>query len=180
MSISRRIKLLLFKKEAVEKKDVIFFAVFFLVISVVFLGAKIFNVNLAGVGAIFFVISFSLLCLITWSMAGLAVLRSLFVVGASLTLMIFITQTYCGLPDIARTGDDALTSLFGFGLLYVGFLFTKSLHSELKCGLKRFEDIYAGKKPWIMVTLFAIFIGLFLWQLYQVMFPIVSNLCVYK
>ena len=178
MNLLRGIKLLIFKKEEVSQKEIVFLFAFLAIALLVFVSAKAFNINLTGVGLWLFVISFSLLCLITWSMAGIAVLRSLFVVGASLSLMIFLAQTYCDLPEELQTARGALASLFSFGLLYVGFQFIQSIREELKKGMKTFDEIYKGKKPWVMVILFAFFVGLFLWQLYQVVAPIVSNLCI--
>lgn len=168
----------LFKKP--DKKNLIFFVSFLVISTLVFFGTKYFSVNLSSFGIVVFVIVLSILSLITWFMAGVAVFRSLFLVGASLTLLIFLAQSYCGVPNTTQSASDALKSLFGFGLLYIGFIFLRSLYNELSKSLKHLEDVYNGKKPWIIVVLFASFTGLFMWQLYQVISPIIFNLCIYK
>ena len=139
-------------------------------------------------GMILFVISFSVLCLVTWFMASVVIFRSLFVIGGGLSLMIFIAKTYCDLPVIQHTADDSLKTLFGFGIIYLVWVFTSSLYKELmgdkeletKGSLKNIEEIYDGKKPLLIVIPYAIFIGLFLYQLYAVMNPILHSLCIYR
>lgn len=168
----------LFKK--LDKKNLIFFVSFLLISILVFFGTKYFSVDLGNLGIILLIITLSILSLITWFMAGVAVFRSLFLVGASLSLLIFLAQSYCGVSGTVQSANDALKSLLGFGLLYIGFLFLGSLYKELNQSLRHLEDVYNGKKPWVIVILLALFIGLFMWQLYQVINPIISNLCIYK
>jgi hypothetical protein len=139
-------------------------------------------------GTVFFIISFSVLCLITWFMASVVIFRSLFVIGGGLSLMIFIAKTYCDLPLSQHTADSSLQTLFYFGIMYLVWLFFNSLYKELlgdketesKGSLKKIEEIYDGKKPLLIVIPYAIFIGLFLYQLYTVMNPIIHSLCIYK
>jgi len=178
MNMSERSEYI-FKRLGIKKEKQIPFLFFLGIIALVFIGAKVFDFNLNGVALVFFLIVFSILCLIAWFMAGVAVFRSVAVASVVVSVIIFLAQSYCELPLSSHTADDALKGLFGFGLLYAGFLFIKSLHKELTGGLKTFEKIYAGKKPWILVVLFAAFIGLFVWQLYQVITPIIYNLCIY-
>ena len=166
--------------EKVDKKQAIFFAGFLTVFALVFFGAKYLNIDLNSAGITFFIITLSLLTLVTWSMAGIVVFRALFFIGASFTLMIFLAQTYCDVPAASRTADAALQSLFGFGVLYIGFLFFNSLRKELSQSLSHLGDVYDGKKPWLIVTLFGLFVGLFVWQLYQVIHPVILNLCIYN
>jgi len=170
----------------VKKEKLVPFLIFIGVISIVFIVAKALNLNLNGLALIFFFIVFSILFLTTWFMAGIAVFRSAIVASVSLSIIIFLAKTYCDLPIASHTADNALKSLFGFGLIYSLILFVNSLYKELmgskesKGSLKKMEEVYGGKKPWTVMTLYAIFIGIFLWQLYQVMMPIFLGLCIYK
>lgn len=177
---------LLQKLKDSKGKNTIYFVIFLIVSLSVFFISKFFNFNLTGVLLIFFLVIFSILCIITWFMAGIAIFRSLLVASASLSIVIFLARTYCDLPIGSHTANDALKSLFGFGLAYSALLFISSLKKELlgdkekKGSLKYLEETYGGKKPWVILALYAIFIGLFLWQLYQVVIPIIYNLCIYQ
>lgn len=155
-------------------------AIFIVVILLVFFGAKYFDIDLDILGAKLFVIVFSVLLLITWTVAGITVFRSLFVVGAGLTFLIFLAQSFCNVPVTSQSANVALQSLFGFGIIYVILLFYKSLFKELKKILGQLKEVNNRKNSWIIIILFGFFVGLFVWQLYQVMNPIVLNLCIYK
>ncbi|MBI5400648.1 MAG: hypothetical protein HZB12_00825 [Candidatus Yonathbacteria bacterium] len=106
-------------------------------------------------------------------------MKSLFLVGASLSLIIFLAQSYCEVPNLTQSGNDALKTLIAFGFIYIGFDFFKSLYKEVRSRLKTLKEINDGKNPWIFLFPFALFLGIFLWQLYQVINPIMVNLCIY-
>jgi hypothetical protein len=171
-----------FNKINLKKENIIPFSIILLIVAAVFFG-----VNFLGMGPILFGIVFSILLLITWSMAGLAVFRSLIVASVSLSVLIFLSQTYCNLPLDKHTADESLKFLFSFGLFYSGAIFFGSLYKELKGdkergtkgSLKTLEEIYNGKKPLLILLPYGLFIGLFLWQLAQVMDPIIHSLCIY-
>lgn len=140
---------------------------------------------------IFSVLGLALITLFTWSLAALAVFRSLMVVGAGLSLILFIAQSYCGLDITERVADDSLRSLIGITVLFIGVTFVTRLHRELfgdsnakrefdKLGAIRvFRDANKGKDSILLLMLYASFMGLILGQLFQVLYPIFNNLCVY-
>ncbi|MCB9815838.1 hypothetical protein H6786_00445 [Candidatus Nomurabacteria bacterium] len=141
---------------------------------------------------ILFLISLMLVTLFTWSMAALAIFRSLLVVGAGLSLVLFIAQSYCALPLNEQVADDSLQSLIGISVLFIGVMFFNRLYRELfgnpeskrefdKLGaLKVFREANKGKDSVLILVLYASFMGLILGQLFQVLFPIFINLCVYQ
>ena len=141
---------------------------------------------------IFSVLGLTLITLFTWSLAALAVFRSLMVIGAGLSLILFIAQSYCGLDIADRVADDSLRSLIGITVLFIGVTFVARLYRELfgdpnakrefdKLGaLKVFRDANKGKDSILLLVLYASFMGLILGQLFQVLYPIFNNLCVYQ
>lgn len=140
---------------------------------------------------IFSVLGLTLITLFTWSLAALAVFRALMVVGAGLSLILFIAQSYCGLDVSERIADDSLRSLIGISILFIGIIFVVRLRRELfgdpeakrefdKIGvLKSLRDANDGKDSILILVLYASFMGLILGQLFQVLYPIFNNLCVY-
>ena len=182
----------LFRRLEFKKENLIPFLIFIGITIAVFVVGVTFNIKITTVALTIIFILFSFLTLFTWLMAGLAVFRALFVVGAGLSLVIFIGQSFCDVPVKFHTADSSLMNIIGFGLLYVGGLFIVSLYKELygdkeaksdsrqKGMIKLFKDMNGGKNPWLILVLYALFLGLFLWQLYQVINPIIDNLCVYS
>jgi hypothetical protein len=120
-----------------------------------------------------------LMALMAW-MAGIVVLKALFVVAAELSLLIFLTQSFCAAPMRAAQNNSAMTSLFTVGLVYIGFIFFNSLWDALKTKYSELKQ-----KPrtieWVVTVIsFFLFVCLFLWELYLIINPIVASLCVYK
>lgn len=112
--------------------------------------------------------------------AGMAVIKALFVVAAELSLLIFLAQAYCGVPARLPQNDLALKSLFTVGILYIGFIFLQSLWEILKARYQRVHGEGWRYERTITTIAYVGFVGLFLWQLYLVVSPIVIGLCVYK
>ncbi len=115
-------------------------------------------------------------------LAGITVVKALFVVAAELSLLIFLTQSYCATPSAVRLpqSDAAMTSLFTVATLYIGFLFIQSLWDGVKTHYKKIEGRPGTWEKWATMIAFAAFTLLFLWELYLVIDPIVAGLCVYK
>ncbi len=120
-----------------------------------------------------------------WLLASIVVLRALFEVGATLSLMLFIAQSFCAVSDVPERNIAALQSLFLIGTVLVLIRFFDAIEKQLYGDKKAkpmpttglFNDP-ENKTP-ISVTLFtALFIGILLWQLYLVFEPIVSSTCV--
>jgi len=184
MKILKKIDQLI-DKNNINKKELKQFSIFLFLTIVVFFFESYYGLFSKYITPVFFVI-FLIIMFITWLMAGLAVIKSLFVVSASLSLLIFLAQSYCALPTNEHTANSSLESLIWFGLIYIVYLFLKSLYGDVidnkksKMNLSIFKEINKGKYPWMPLTLYAIFMGIFLWQLYQVVDPIISNFCIYK
>ena len=165
----------------------------FLLISVFFaiLASKYENI-FAGVSLILALTMLSILFLVTWIMATFAVFRSLLIVGAGLSLLLFISIEYCRVPIEMRIADEALINLINLGLLFLGFVFITSLFKELfgnqksdnpldqKGALQIFKEINHGKHSWLLLSLYAVSLGVIIGQLFQVLYPIFNNLCVYQ
>ncbi len=152
-----------------------------IVISVLYV-IVLFVTNATIVGSLWIVLGllFTALLAVVALIAGMAVIKALFVVAAELSLLIFLAQAYCDVPNRLAQNDAALKSLFTVGILYIGFIFLQSLWGILKA---RYEKVHGEKFRYertIRTAAYVIFVGLFLWQLYLVVSPIVTNLCVYK
>src|SRR5690606_15868005 len=111
--------------------------------------------------------------------------------GAGLSLLLYIAQEYCALSIQERLADESLQSLIGIGIIFILAIFVFRLYKELfgdeeaknefnkKGALKVFRESNQGKDPVLILLLYATFIGLILSQLFQVLYPIFNNLCVY-
>jgi hypothetical protein len=120
-------------------------------------------------------------------LAGFVVVKSLFLIAAELSLLIFVAQSYCAAPARSPLSDDALRSLILLGLIYIIVAFIQSLYAAIS---ERFEKIGKSTRVsrvpgWnirkiIITTLFFIFSILFLVEIYLVIQPIIAGLCVYR
>jgi hypothetical protein len=113
-------------------------------------------------------------------MAGLAVLKSLFFVAAELSLLIFLSQSYCDIPNRSIASNGALKNLLAIGLLYITVNFCISLYKELKESYMEVRKGEWSKRKIFNIVLFIIFTIFFMWQIYLIVTPIIFNLCVYK
>lgn len=182
-----------FQSKTKEEKNKIIKYIIFLVFTL-FIGifSKFLKIDFSNVTSLLFIISFSLLFILIWIKAGISIFKSLFIVGASFSLIIFIAQEYCKVPIEARISDKSLEVFLSFGLLYVISVFVKSLYKELsgdkdakdeltqKGAFKIFREINNGKDSFLILLIFAIVFGTFLGQLFQVVYPIINNICIYK
>ncbi len=164
---------------ASNKEKLIQFSIFLVLSALVFVGMTFFRDTFQAVGYTILLIELAILVTVAWAFAGHAVMKSLFLVGASLSLIIFLAQSYCDAPSLTQAGNDALKTLVAFSFLYLGIDFLRSLYKEIIAHTKRIKEANGGKNPWIFLIPFALFVGIFVWQLYQAMFPIISNLCIY-
>jgi hypothetical protein len=112
--------------------------------------------------------------------AGFVVVKSLFLIAAELSLLIFLAQSYCAAPLRNPASDDALRSLIFLGLIYVVVAFLQSLYTTLSERYKKMASSAWSFRRIIAAVLFLIFTVIFLWEIYLVMQPIVLGLCVYR
>lgn len=141
---------------------------------------------------VLFFVALMLVTSFTWSLAALAIFRSLLVVGTGLSLLLFIAQSYCSLPSDKQNSNDALESLIALSVLFIMLMFGICLYRELfgnpeakrefdKIGVfKFFRAMNEGKDPILLLVLYAAFMGLILGRMFQVLYPIFSNLCIYQ
>ncbi len=118
--------------------------------------------------------------LIVAVIAGFAVVKSLFLVAGELSLLIFLSQSYCEVSVRAAVSDAALKNLLVLGLLYIGITFVRSLYEVTRENYRKMSGERWSVRRVITIALFLILTGLFLWQIYLVVGPIISNLCVYR
>ncbi len=174
-----------FIKEKLNKVNLKRFLYFGSVVVITFiLNDEFVSEILSTAGPYSLAISLTLLVTLLWFIAGLVIFRALFEVGASFTLMIFIADRFCAIESVPTQNLDALKSLFLFGMGFVVVRFFNALWIQLFGNKKAKKPVYGifndpeNLPPKGMITLSGITIGLFLWQLYLVFSPIVSNTCV--
>ena len=126
------------------------------------------------------VIMLTFLILMIMFMAGFTVMKSLSIVAAEISLLIFLAQSYCAIPNRVISGDNALKTLLLVGILYISFYFFHSLYKGLTEKYKKFKDEKRSLEKIIIIILFLFFIGFYVWIIYQVIKPIILNLCIYK
>jgi hypothetical protein len=166
--------------QGLHKKETAFFLTVLSLFIVIFIGQTFFHDIFQKISLWLPLILLTILTMITWASAGRAVMKSLFVIGASLTLIIYLAQSYCEVPYPTQSGNDALKALIGFALLYICFDFIKLLCKEIKEKIKTLKQMNENKHLWIFLIPFGLFIVLFVWNIAQVLMPIFQNLCVYK
>lgn len=147
-----------------------------------FVGAYLSSVSYLGFAWIVIGTLLTIVITLMAILAGFVVVKSLFLIAAELSLLIFLAQSYCNVPLRTPASDDALRSLIFLGLIYVVVAFIQSLYETLKERYKKMND---RSGAWsfqriIVAALFFIFAGIFLWEIYLVMQPIILGLCVYR
>ena len=168
------------KLELPKKLNIKALIIFAAVAVVVFLALNYFKDSLPKITEVILVVELCLLVAITWGLAAHAVLKSLFAVSVELSLIIFLSDEYCKTPPLAHTADSALMTLVGVGMIYIGIKFFWAIYEEALARSKSLKEAYDNKRPWLVLIPFALFTGIFTWQVIQVVLPIVQNLCVYK
>lgn len=146
-----------------------------LLLGIYFLGSKfllaMWIVNALLLGIVLIVI---------WIIAGFAIFKSLSVIAAELSLLVFLAQAYCETHIRSVSGDDALKTLIAIGIFYIIVAFLRSLIKESKT---RYKVIGKDEKSWkktATITLYLIFTILFIWDISLIVYPIINSLCVYQ
>lgn len=180
----------LVEKFGVDRKYLKQFIVFLVIVSV----AIFFLIQsgiLSKVGPIVFIVIFGVFFIILWFVAGYTVFRALLVASVGLGFIIFIGQSYCELSASERTANNSLMILIGFGFIYVATQFIRSLYKELfgdkgakeewrqKGMIPLFKEINGGSHHWLVLIVYGGLVCLFVWQVYNVVNPIIRGLCVY-
>jgi hypothetical protein len=128
------------------------------------------------------IVMLSILAFSMWAFAGYTVFKSLFLLAAELSLLIFLAQSFCSVAVAQRSAssNDAMKTLLLAGLTYVVIAFFISLRNHLKGYYEKVKNEKWSSAKIFVIFLFFIFLIWFLWQIYEVIDPIIRNLCVYK
>lgn len=170
--------------ENISKKDIwffvlfisiiIFFTVFFVCISYLFNTS--FNSVLYGFIFGFILVIFT----VVMFLSGLIVLKSLFRVGAEISLLLFISQSYCSISDNLQTGmsTEAIKFLIISGLIFVASSFFKNIWKSFKelkgkISTEKNNKFECGS----FLLMLAIMIAFFICLLILTLWPIIENLC---
>ncbi len=179
------------QKLGIEGKNQKTFLIFLMAVAL----ATFFLINtqfLSAVTPVMFVVVFGIFFSALWFVAGYSVFRSLLVASVGLSFILFIGQSYCGLPEVDRVANDSLMTLVGFGFIYIGVQFVRSLYKELfgdkqakeewrqKGMIPLFKEMNGNKHSWLVLLTYGALISLFIWQIYSVINPIINGLCVYQ
>lgn len=170
--LSKRIKL--------ERKDIKPFIISLIIVIFFFLASHYFSNYFVSAIWIVNVILLAGLLFVIMTIAGFAVLKSLFLVAAELSLLIFLAQSYCAVPGHSIASNEALKSLLVFGILYIVVSFFHSLYKALKKNYKYVKNERWSNEKIVTVSLYLIFTVMFIWNIYLVIYPIIIDLCVYK
>ncbi len=167
-----------------KKEHFVPFIISVALVTIVFVNSSYFHGNLIGILWIVIGIFFSLVLLAIMVMAGFTVIKSLFRISAGLSLLIFLAQSYCAVPHNIAS-NRALITLLGIGFLYMTFDFVNSLHhafiKEIMPTIKNVDEReFSWQKKALFALLFILFAGFFVYGIYQVISPIILDLCVYK
>jgi len=141
--------------------------------------SKYSDVHLLSIIWIVAAVLFGILLLLVMVLAGFRVIKSLFRISAGLSLLIFLAQSYCAVPRTS-VGDSALMGLLGIGFLYMLFDFFRSLYKAIAKDFKKINGRIWSFENAVIILLFTLFACFFIWAIYQVIIPIILNLCVYK
>ena len=170
----------LLKSIKINKEDIasdtIFIVVAILLFFCLYYFSKYFVNTLLIINVILLIVIFSVILI----MAGYAVIKSLFVVSAELSLLIFLSQSYCAAPGHSIASDEALRSLLVVGVLYIVVSFLYSLYNALKKNYKYVKNERWSKEKIFTVFLYLFCLVIFIWYIYLVMNPIFLALCIYR
>ncbi|MCK9393220.1 MAG: hypothetical protein WCX30_01660 [Candidatus Paceibacterota bacterium] len=162
------------------KREDISIVVFSIVITTIFFACYYFwgNYLITTIGIINITL-LGVIALIFMALAGFMVLKSLFLIAAELSLLIFLSQSYCAVAIRSDSSNEALKSLLVIGAVYIIASFFHSLYKSIK-DYKNKEGKSFVKEVGLGVVILFGFIGLFIWQVYLVVYPIITDLCIYK
>lgn len=167
-------------KDRLDKKAILSIIISLLILSVLFFAYKVFGDRLNNYIWTFNGIMIIVFVYLIMFIAGFSVMKALFFIAAELSLLIFLAQSYCSLSIKPSGTKEALQSLLIIGLSYIIYNFVKSLIDVCKNRYK----IIKNDKSWffktISISLFIFFAGVFVWQIFLVVNPIISGLCIYR
>lgn len=167
-------------KDRLDKKAIISIIISLSILSILFFAYKVFGDRLNNYIWTFNGIMIIVFVYLVMFIAGFSVMKALFFIAAELSLLIFLAQSYCDLSVKPSGTKEALQSLLIIGLSYIIYNFIKSLLEVCK---NRYRIIKNDKDRFfkiVSISLFIFFAGVFVWQIFLVVNPIISDLCIYK
>lgn len=169
------------------KEEKLFAAIFtFLVVAIAFIDSNFFHNEIFKILAIADIGIFLVIVFVVMMMAGIMVVRSLFFVAASLSLVVYLSEKYCSLPKELHTGDASLKTLIIVSLLLVMYDFFQSMLVSLKNYFDKInkskinENNKLNRYDVFIVSLFVAFVFVFIVYIFNVVAPIFKDICIYK
>lgn len=149
--------------------------------TVFFVGTNFFEWNILKILGIFLLTMILLILFVVTMKAGMTVFKSLLVTNVSLTLLIFLSDSYCESTFRDQQGDNALYSVLTIGFLFVIYDFVRELIKLIEEENSRIK--LKGGWSWEAVVvsgLFLIFTGAFVAMVLHITVPIVLDVCVFR
>jgi len=112
--------------------------------------------------------------------AGVLVIRSLIEVNVGLTLIVFLSQSYCSSGRTSATGDQALSNLIVIALFYILYIFFRGLWKSVKEEYAKTKQERWSFRSVVAILLLLFFVGTFVAEIYRIVDPIIEGLCIYK
>ena len=166
----------IFKKLNIEKITTLRFLIF--VVIVVGISSAANYIDISKIAIAVTLVLLTIVMLFAWSFAIDVVMKSLLVVGAGLSLIIFLAKAYCEVPNTSPSSKDALAVLISSSLLYIAVKFFYRLYKEMDARYKAMKEKNKGKGSWIFLISFTFFVGFLVFAIGQVVIPIIQNLCI--
>jgi hypothetical protein len=160
-----------------EKVTPLIFAIIFT--TLVFADNNYLNHQLLSSLSIVAIVAIGFVLIVIMIVSGYAIYKAVLHASVGFGVLIFMAQTYCDLQTQTPEGLQALTFLWGMGLIFISYDFITKFQEAFKEHKKRFEN--AGKSWEYKLTMVAyiLFVVFYLACIYQVLTPIISGLCIY-
>lgn len=163
-----------------DKKDIASILISLVILSLLFFAYKIFGDRFNHYIWTFDGIMIIVFVYLIMFIAGFSVMKALFFIAAELSLLIYLAQSYCSLSIKPSGTKEALQSLLIIGLSYIIYNFAKSLIDVCKNRYKIIKNDRSWYFKTVSISLFIFFAGVFVWQIFLIVNPIISGLCIYR
>lgn len=170
------------KEKNIKKNDIYSFIFFLLIAIAPLIISYFFNISINSISIGFLLFSVSLLTFLILIFSGKIILKSVVYVGLEVSLLLLISQSYCGIDKSLQTdqSSEAIKFLVVFGLFFIGVMFFKNLYESF---IEYKEKLIANDKKenslsyWVLISMSAFMIFFFLYQIVLAFTPIIKNIC---
>ena len=155
---------------------------FFLLLIIVVILLIFFGKNATfKIGISFNLIMIGIVLLLSFIFIGKAFMGALVKISAGLSLLIFLGQSYCSIPIKTEAGNSSLKLILLVGLIYLIFDFLSVFIDGTGEFLETFKPIKKDLfwKIAFIIVFYVSVVGIFIFALYQVVNPIILNLCIF-